>query len=75
MVLEAGKEILNLIMGNVAGWLSAEGEVYNPLPPRVVADLSEVDQPGNNITLSSKSVSVQPLGDPSKVQETILTQS
>ncbi len=50
VVLEAGKELLNVIMGNVAGWLSAEGETYHPLPPQIVADLSEVDDPGNAIT-------------------------
>ncbi len=52
VALEAGKEMLNLIMGNVAGWLSTEGEIYNPLPPQVVADLSTVNDPGNTITFS-----------------------
>ncbi len=52
VALEAGKELLNLIMGNVAGWLSTEGEIYNPRPPQVVADLSTVNDPGNTITFS-----------------------
>ena len=50
MVLDAGKELLNLIMGNVAGWLSGEDESYTPQPPQMVLDDTSLPSPSRTVT-------------------------
>lgn len=50
MVLEAGKELINVIMGNVAGWLSTEDETYDPQPPEIVLDPESLPRARKTVT-------------------------
>ena len=50
MVLEAAKEMVNVIIGNVAGWLTTEGIEFSPQPPQVVEHLSELPDAENDVT-------------------------
>lgn len=49
-VLEAAKEMLNVIMGNVAGWLSVDGKEFSPQPPQIVLNASDLPPAARSVT-------------------------